>query len=165
MKKPNKYCSLCRGTGKEKMSKGRYPDYRTCECVLKPDKVLFLCIHNSARSQMAEAFMKKHGGVYNSYSAGIEPSTLNPYAIEVMKEIGIDISKNETKSIEDIMKNHNKFDIVITVCEEGAVKCPFIFADRNLHWYFDDPSSLNGTEEEILEKTRQIRDGIECKIK
>ena len=169
MRKPKKDCPICKGSGKEKMSKGRYYDTQTCECVFKDGhkkKILFICIHNSARSQMAEEFMKKYGsGSYFSYSAGIKVSKLNPYAVKVMEEIGIDISNNKVKSIEGIMKFHTKFDIVVTVCEEGAVECPFIFADKNLHWNFNDPSSLTGTEEEILEKTRQIRDEIETKIK
>src|SRR5208337_4847632 len=125
-------------------------------------KILFVCEHNSARSQMAEAFMNKYAGYkYDAQSAGLEPGILNPYAVEVMAEIGIDISKNDTKSVFDVYKNGNLFSYVITVCDEAtAGKCPvFPGTVTREHWSLPDPSKFNGTPEEKLEMTRKIRDG------
>lgn len=126
-------------------------------------KVLFVCVHNSARSQMAEALLKQMAeDRLEVESAGIEPGKLNPLAIEVMKEIGIDISQNETKSVFDFYKQGKKYDYVITVCDESqSASCPvFPSATLTLHWGFKDPSGFQGTWEEKLEKTRKVRDGI-----
>ena len=131
-------------------------------------KVLFLCVHNSARSQMAEAFLKKYGNdKYEVMSAGLEPGALNPHVVEAMKETGIDISGNKTKSVFDLYKQKYLFSYVITVCDrEAAERCPiFLGVTKRLHWSFDDPSKLTGTKEEIMEKVRNIRDSIEAKIK
>jgi len=131
-------------------------------------KVLFVCIHNSARSQMAEAFLKKHGGdKFEVTSAGIEPGTLNPVVVEVMKEIGIDISNNKTKSVFDFYNNGVLFDYVITVCDESnAEACPvFPGPAKKIHWNFSDPSSFRDGVEEKKAKTRIVRDEIESKIK
>lgn len=125
--------------------------------------VLFVCVHNSARSQMAEAFLKEFGqGKFEVESAGIEPGKLNPLAIEVMKEVGIDISKNPTKDVFDLYKQGKNYLYVITVCDpKVAEKCP-VFPGRSikLQWSFDDPSSFTGTHDEQLEKTREVRDAI-----
>ena len=131
-------------------------------------KVIFVCIHNSARSQMAEAFLKKHGAdKFEVTSAGIEPGTLNPVVIDVMKEIGIDISNNKTKSVFDFYNNGTLFDYVITVCDESnAEACPiFPGPAKKIHWSFADPSSFKDTLEEKKAKTRIVRDEIESKIK
>ena len=131
-------------------------------------KVLFVCVHNSARSQMAEAFLKQMAGNrFEVESAGLEPGRLNPLAVEVMKEIGIDISRNKTKSVFDFYKAGKKYDYVITVCDESqSGQCPiFPGGGQKIHWGFDDPSSFTGSWEEKLVKTRDIRNQIETKIK
>ncbi len=132
-------------------------------------RVLFICVHNSARSQLAEAFLKQMAGDrFEVESAGLEPGKLNPLAIEVMKEIGIDISQNKTKSVFDFYKQGRRYDYVITVCDESqAQKCPVFpgtAATRRMHWSFDDPASFQGTLEDKLEKTRQLRDKIKQQI-
>jgi len=130
-------------------------------------KVLFVCVHNSARSQIAEALLKKLAGDrFEVESAGLEPGKLNPLAIESMKEIGIDISQSKTKSAFDFYKAGKKYDYVVTVCDESqSGQCPVFPGDgQKLHWGFDDPSSLKGTWDERLEKTRKIRDQIKQKI-
>jgi arsenate reductase len=130
-------------------------------------KVLFVCVHNSARSQMAEAFVNNLvGDKYIAESAGIEPGKLNPYVVKVMSEIGIDISSNRTKDVFEFVRAGKHFNFVITVCErEAAEKCPiFPGISKRLEWSFRDPSKLNGTEEEILEQTRKIRDEIKFQV-
>ena len=130
-------------------------------------RVLFLCVHNSARSQMAEAFLKKYGGDrFQAESAGLEPGKLNPYVVRAMAELGIDISKNLTKSVFDLAKAGRSYDVVVTVCsKEAAERCPaFPGAAEKLHWPFDDPSSFSGSEEEIMEGVRRVRDQIERAI-
>jgi arsenate reductase len=131
-------------------------------------KVLFLCVHNSARSQMAEAFLKKHGGDrFQAESAGLEPGKLNPYVVRAMAEVGIDISGKETKSVFDLAAAGASYDLVVTVCsKEAAERCP-IFPGKHekLHWPFDDPSSFKGSDEEIMAKVRRIRDQIEAAVK
>lgn len=131
-------------------------------------KVLFVCIHNSARSQMAEAFLKKYGGdKYEVESAGLEPGKLNPVVVHVMKEIGIDISQNKTKSVFDFHNSGKQYDYVITVCDESqSGACPvFMGGGVRFHWGFDDPSSFLGSQEERVKKTREVRDQIEARIK
>jgi arsenate reductase len=131
-------------------------------------KVLFVCIHNSARSQMAEAFLNHYfGDKFEAESAGLEPGKLNPVVVEVMKEIGIDISANKTKSVFDFFKQGKFFHYVITVCDETAAeRCPIFpgVTDR-IHWSFPDPSALRGSYEEKLEGTRKIRDQVRKRIK
>jgi arsenate reductase len=132
-------------------------------------KVLFVCVHNSARSQIAEAFLKQLAGDrFEVESVGLEPGKLNPLAVEVMKEVGIDISQNKTKSVFDFYKQGKRYDFVITVCDESqAQRCPVFSgttATRRIHWSFDDPVSFQGTWEEKLEKTRAVRDKIKEKI-
>jgi arsenate reductase len=129
-------------------------------------RVLFVCIHNSARSQMAEAFLNSLAGDrFEAESAGLEPGSLNPLAVEAMKEIGIDITGNKTKSVFDFIRQGKLFHYVITVCDEtSGGRCPIFpgYASR-LHWNFPDPSALEGTYEKKLEKTREIRDQIMAK--
>ncbi len=130
-------------------------------------KVLFVCIHNSARSQMAEAFLNKYGSEnFEAESAGLEPGDLNPNVVEVMKEVGIDISQKITQSVFDLFKKGRMFNAVITVCDEAsAERCPiFPGVTRRMGWSFPDPSAAKGTREEILEQTRKVRDEIKEKI-
>src|SRR6266536_5664066 len=130
-------------------------------------KVLFICVHNSARSQMAEAFLDEIcGDQFEAHSAGLEPGTLNPLAVEAMREIGIDISQKQTQSVFDVFKSRELFSYVITVCDESsAERCPiFPGVVRRLHWSFPDPSALRGTHEERLSGVRKIRDQICARI-
>jgi arsenate reductase len=134
---------------------------------MQKDKILFVCVHNSARSQMAEALLKKMAGDrFEVESAGLEPGKLNPLAVKVMKEIGIDISQNKTKSAFELFKEGRLYTHVITVCDEtSAEQCPFFPGiTTRLHWSFADPSGFTGTQEEKLEKTRQVREAIRQKI-
>lgn len=134
----------------------------------KKINVLFVCVHNSARSQMAEAFLQKYGGDrFEVESAGLEPGQLNPLAVDVMKEAEIDISQNKTKSVFDLYKQNKLYGYVITVCDESqSERCPiFPGVAEKLHWSFADPSAFTGSREEKLKKTRQVRDQIEAKIK
>jgi arsenate reductase (thioredoxin) len=130
-------------------------------------KVLFVCIHNSARSQMAEAFLNKLGGeLFEAQSAGFEPGVINPLVVEVMGEIGYDLSQKTTNSVFELFKNGKRFNYVITVCDEGAAqKCPiFPGVTHRIHWSFEDPSSFEGDNEEKLAKTRNVRDAIKAKV-
>lgn len=130
-------------------------------------KILFVCIHNSARSQMAEAFINTFSNEkFEAESAGIEPGKLNPVVVAAMKDAGIDISGNGTKSVSDMMESGKVFDYVITVCDEtSAERCPvFPGGGERLHWGFEDPSSIHGTDEDKLEKTKLIRDEIKDRI-
>lgn len=130
-------------------------------------KVLFVCIHNSARSQMAEAFLNRIGeGRFTAESAGIEPGKLNPYVVKAMDEIGYDISGNLTKSVFDLRDRNNSYDYVVTVCDpEAAEKCPvFPGVGKRLHWGFSDPSSASGNDDEKLAFAGKIRDQILKKI-
>ena len=133
-------------------------------------KVLFICVHNSARSQMAEAFMDEIcGDQFEAHSAGLEPGNLNLLAVEAMREIGIDISHNQTQSVFDVFKSGELFAYVITVCDETSPEsvrgCPiFPGVTRRLHWSFPDPAGLPGTPEERLAGIRKIRDQIRARI-
>jgi len=130
-------------------------------------RVLFICIHNSARSQMAEAFLNQIcGNEFEAHSAGLEPGKLNPTVVEVMREIGIDISRNATKGVFDYVKSGKIFAYVITVCDEtSAERCPiFPGITKRLHWGFPDPSSFQGSVEEKLVKTREVREVIKGRI-
>ena len=130
-------------------------------------KVLFVCIHNSARSQMAEAFLNLYGKEeFEAESAGLEAGRLNPNVVKVMAEVGIDISKNQTKSVFDFFKQGRRYNAVVTVCDEAsAEQCP-IFPGRvkRVAWSFPDPSALSGTQEEVLAETRKVRDMIREKV-
>ena len=135
---------------------------------MEKKRVLFVCVHNSARSQMAEAFLNSLAGDrFEAHSAGLEPGVLNPLAVEVMKEIGIDISRKQTKSAFDLFKKGELFSYVVTVCDAASAEmCPIFpgLVTKTIHWSFEDPSAFTGTHEERLEKTRQVRDAIRSKI-
>jgi arsenate reductase len=134
---------------------------------VKKRKELFVCVHNSARSQMAEAFLNRLAGDrYEAQSAGLEPGALNPYAVRVMAEIGIDISRNRTKDVFDFYKRGELFQDVITVCDgANAERCPiFPGQTRRINWSFEDPAAVTGSEEEKLRAVREIRDRIRLQI-
>lgn len=130
-------------------------------------RVLFLCTGNSARSQMAEAFVRKYGGDrFEPHSAGLEPKGVNPLTIKVMEEVGVDISGQVSKGIETYLgKSHFKY--LVTVCDDADKNCPTVWPGVNtrMHWSFEDPARLEGTEEEKLAKFREVRDLIERSIK
>ena len=131
-------------------------------------KVLFVCIHNSARSQMAEAFLKSMAGDrYEVKSAGLEPGALNPLVVEVMAEVGIDIATHRTKSVFDLLSAGERFDHVVTVCDDASAEaCPmFPGPGRRVHWGFNDPGRIEGSREEKLAKIRVIRDDIRSRIR
>lgn len=116
---------------------------------------------------MAEAFLKQMAGDrFEVESAGLEPGKLNPLAVEVMREAGIDIAQNITKSVFDFYKQGKRYDYVITVCDESqSAKCPvFPGEGMRLNWRFDDPAAFQGEREEKLKKTRQVRDRIKQQI-
>jgi arsenate reductase len=127
-------------------------------------KVLFLCTGNSVRSQMAEGLLNALGSKqWKAKSGGVISSFVHPLAIQVMGEIGIDISKKTSKSMDQFIKQ--KFDYVITLCDDAAKFCPsFDGQGKRLHWPFEDPASATGTDEEKLEVFRRIRDEIKKKI-
>ncbi len=128
-------------------------------------KVLFLCTGNSCRSQMAEGFLRAYGGnLYEAYSAGTKPSTVNPLAVEVMREVGIDISEHRSKNVTEYLGKH--FPVVITVCDKAREHCP-IFPGPCIreHWPFDDPADAIGTPEQQLAVFRKTRDEIAARIR
>ena len=130
-------------------------------------RVLFVCVQNSARSQMAEAWLKQlYGDRFEAESAGLEPGTINPLAIEAMREVGIDISGNRTQAVFDLVKTGRLYAYVITVCDEAsAERCPtFVGIAKREHWSFRDPAAFTGSHEECLAKTRQVRDSIRSRI-
>jgi len=130
-------------------------------------RVLFVCIHNSARSQMAEAWLNHLcPESLEAHSAGIEPGTINPLVVEAMYEAGIDISGKKTKSVFDIFKSGKLFAYVITVCDEAsAERCPiFPGVTTRLHWSFPDPSVLTGSPAQKMERVREIRDMIRARM-
>ena len=130
-------------------------------------KVLFICLHNSARSQMAAALLNNEcGEFFEAQSAGLEAGTINPLAAEALQEIGVDISKNATQHVFDVWTSGQIFQFVVTVCNEvEAEGCPiFAGVTTRLHWPFDDPSKFTGTHEERLERTRRVRDQIRARI-
>ncbi len=129
-------------------------------------RVLFLCTGNSARSQMAEAFLRKYGSDrYEAYSAGLEPSILNPLTIQVMEEAGIDMNGHYSKPL-SLYLGKMHFSYLITVCSRADEKCPiFPGMGQRLHWPFDDPAMAMGTPAERLTVFRRVRDEIESKIK
>jgi arsenate reductase len=129
-------------------------------------KVLFLCTGNSARSQMAEAFLRKYGGDrFEAYSAGLEPKEIHPYTRLVMKEAGISLTGQRSKHLSEYMgKVH--FSYVITVCAQADDRCPAVFPGmgRRLHWEIDDPAAFEGTDAQILGKFHRVRDEIDGRI-
>ena len=132
---------------------------------MQTPRVLFLCTANSARSQMAEALLRKHADAYfEAYSAGIEPGELNPLTVQVLSEIGIDASGQWAKSVE-FYRGKMHCDYVITVCSNADQRCPFFPATTaRLHWPFDDPAMAAGSEVERLAAFRRVRDEIENKV-
>ena len=129
------------------------------------EKVLIICNHNSARSQIAEGLLKSlYGEYYDVYSAGSDPTTVNPYAIKVLVEIGVDISKNRSKSLKEF--DGLEFDYVVTVCGGEGQACPFFFGGKTyLHESFEDPTEVNGTDNEktdaFINTRNEIKDWIE----
>jgi arsenate reductase len=130
--------------------------------------VLFVCIHNSARSQMAEAYLNRFGEEkFRAESAGLEPGILNPLVVDVLKEDGIDISRNVPKGVSRFLQSGRQFTYVITVCDGAAAeKCPvFPGKGERRHWEFPDPSAFTGSREERLARTREVRDLIKETVK
>jgi len=132
-------------------------------------KILFLCVHNSARSQIAEAYLLKlSGSSFEAESAGLEPGSLNPYVVRALAEEGIDIAGKETRSVYDLVSAGRNFDYVVTVCsKEAAERCP-IFPGKaaiRLHWPFDDPLTFKGSDEEIMARVRLVRDAIKARVR
>lgn len=130
-------------------------------------KVLFVCVHNAGRSQMAEALLRNLGGpLFEVASAGFEPRPVNPLVIEAMKRIGIDIGTAQSKSVFDLFRAGRYFDYVITVCDEStAERCPiFPGMTRRIGWSFDDPSAFEGTHAQQLSQTIRVRDEIQERI-
>ena len=133
--------------------------------IMKKCKVLFLCNGNSARSQMAEGILRWHNGEqFEVFSAGVEPKGINPLTIEVMNELGYDMSEHRSKFLSEFA-GVSDFNYIITMCSEAEQNCPF-FPGKGirLHWPFDDPAAAAGTKEEKLNKFRQVRDQIDCKM-
>ncbi len=127
-------------------------------------KILFICTHNSVRSQMAEGIVNSmFGDSFEAFSAGISPSSVNPYAISAMKDIGINIENNRSKSVNEF--NDLNFDYAVTVCDSARESCPvFTGAKKIIHKGFNDPSSKTGNSEEILEEFKSVRDQIKTWI-
>ncbi|NWG16205.1 MAG: arsenate reductase ArsC [Chloroflexi bacterium] len=130
-------------------------------------KVLFVCTGNSARSQMAEALLRKYAGDrFEVHSAGLEPKGIHPLTVRVLDEIGVDISGQHSKSLKTYM-GRDFFRYVITVCGHADANCPqplWAQGGVKLHWPFDDPAAVEGTEETQLAKFREVRDQIDQKI-
>jgi len=134
---------------------------------MENERVLFLCTGNTARSQMAEAFLRKYAGRhFEAHSAGFTPSVINPYTERVMREIGIDLSGQHSKSVKEYLGKMS-FTYLITVCAEAEAKCPTTFPGirQRLSWPFDDPAAVGRSEEEKLHKFREVRDQIEKRIR
>lgn len=130
-------------------------------------RVLFVCIHNSARSQMAEAWLRHLAPArFDVESAGLEPGKLNPFAMRAMQECRIDMSSHYPKSVDDIAATGRSFDYVIAVCDrEAAERCPIVpGGGEKLHWNFPDPSSAQGTDDEKFEFTCKVRNLIKDAI-
>ena len=130
-------------------------------------KVLFVCIHNSARSQMAEAIINHYyGDRFLAESAGFEAGTLNPFAVKAMAELGIDISQNKTDQVFEFFKQGRIYSYVITVCDESnAERCPiFPGVCKTIHWSFPDPSAFKGRDEDKKLFAENVRDQIKEKI-
>ena len=130
-------------------------------------RVLFLCTGNSARSQIAEAFLRKYGSDrFEAHSAGLEPKGLNPFTVKVMREIGIDVSGQTSKGVETYL-GKTLFQHLVTVCDDADKNCPTVWpgVSNRMHWSFQDPVAATGTDEEKLVKFREVRDLIEVRIK
>lgn len=127
-------------------------------------RVLFLCTHNSARSQMAEGLLRWLGGErFEAASAGVEPGTLHPLAVRVMAEIGVDLSAHQAKGVDGLLDR--EFDYVITVCDAAAERCPvFPGGARRLHWSVEDPAKAHGPEADRLAAFRAARDALRAHV-
>ena len=130
-------------------------------------KVLFMCTGNSARSQIAQAILRKYAGAkFDVYSAGLEPKGINPYTWQVLQEIGISLEGHYAKHVREYMGKLN-FGYLITVCSDAEEKCPATFpgVSHRLHWSFEDPAAFVGSDDEKLKKFREVRDRIDQKVK
>jgi len=130
-------------------------------------KVLFICVHNSGRSQMAETFLNHLAeDRFIAESAGLEPTVINPLVVEVMKEIGFDLSLKKSASVFEFFRQGRLYDFVITVCDDSSEKkCPvFPGIAKRFHWPFDDPESITGNHEQKMASMRRIRDNIRAAI-
>jgi len=148
------------------IARHRAKEFRPADAAAKL-RVLFVCNHNSARSQMAEAWLNHlHGDRFEARSAGLQPGTLNPFAVAAMREVGIDIASHPTRDVFDVVASGEPFDYVITVCDEAnAERCPpAVGARQELHWSFADPSTASGDDQAKLEFVRQVRDGIHRRL-
>lgn len=131
-------------------------------------RVLAICVHNGARSQMVEEYLRVFGGdLFEVESAGLEPGEINPVVAELLKEEGIDISAKKTRSVFDLHKSGAKFDYVIAVCSpEAYERCPIFPAEKGrLHWPFPDPSAVTGSFDEKLAKVRPIREDVKAAVR
>jgi len=130
-------------------------------------RVLFICVHNGARSQIAEAYLRTFGSEeFFCESAGLEPGELNPYVVRALQEENIDITEKKTQGVMDLLLAGNKYDYVITVCsKEAQEKCPrFPGIHESLLWPFPDPATFTGTDEKIMTQVREVRDAIKEKV-
>jgi len=134
---------------------------------MEKTRLLFLCTGNSARSQMAEAFMRKYAGDrFEVYSAGLEPKALSPFMLRVMEEAGFDMSGHRSKGLGEYLGRVN-FEYLVTVCDEAERNCPTFLpgVDHRLHWSFEDPAKFEGSDEQKLARFRQVRDLIEARVR
>jgi arsenate reductase len=134
---------------------------------MRKTKVLFLCTGNSARSQMAEAFLRGYAGNrFEAHSAGLEPKGINPYTVRVMEEIGLSLDGHRSKALSEYMGQVH-LGYMITVCADAEEKCPNVFPGmgQRLHWGFEDPAAFVGSEQETLSRFRDVRDQIDERIK
>ncbi len=129
-------------------------------------RVLFICTGNSARSQMAEAFLRTYGGDrYEPFSAGLEPRGVNPLTVRVMQECGIDITSQRSKGLAEYLGRQH-FGVLVTVCDRAEQECPvFPGVATRLHWSFADPAAAQGNEEQRLARFREVRDQIEGRVR
>jgi arsenate reductase len=129
-------------------------------------KVLFLCTHNAARSQMAEAFLRHYGAErFEAYSAGLEPKEIDPFTFQVMAEKGYSLEGQSAKSVRQYLGNTH-FGYIITVCDYAEENCPtsFLGVSKRIHWSLDDPTKFQGSPQEKLDKFRQVRDEVEQRL-
>lgn len=130
-------------------------------------KVLFLCTGNSARSQMAEAILRRLAGDrFEAFSAGLEPKGINPYTRQVMEEVGIDLAGQRSKDVTEYLGKVN-FGYLITVCDHAEKNCPttFLGVSNRLHWSLEDPAAFQGSDEQTLAKFREVRDDIDRRMR
>jgi len=130
------------------------------------DKVLFLCTGNSCRSQMAEAFLRLYGSdQFEAFSAGLQPTEINPYTYKVMAELGLDLAGQRSKGVDEFL-GKELFQYLITVCDDADKNCPTVWpgVSQRLHWSFEDPAKFEGSEEERLAKFRAVRDQIQRRV-